>query len=514
MFETPPMTAEEKAAELARLSMLSPLDYDQDRKAAAERIGCRAGTLDDEVEALRPKPEAAAGRSVQLQEVEPWPERVRGAELLDDLAAAILRHVILPIPTADALALWIAHTWVYDRFQHSPRLSVTSPAKRCGKSTLLDVLRATCHRVLKADSITASGVFRTVEALSPLTLLVDEADSFLGENEELRGILNSGFERSGEVIRVVEMDGEHQPVRFATFAPVALAGIGALPGTLEDRALPVVLQRKGAGETVQKLRAPGARAALHDLARRLARWSGDRARHLPTDPPVPDALGDREGDISIPLLSIADDAGGEWPARARRALLTVFAARTATEGNMETGAMLLADIKQLFAELSALRMTSADIVARLGKMEERPWPEWRQGKPMTAPQLAKALRPFQVAPTTIRTGTEIAKGYYRDAFADAWERYLAPETPPSPIEGGVKPLHRYNPGNSRASGESATVTRPDHVTERTRPKPAEKLACNGVTVSSPPVQPEDEDMGPGPAPWPDDDPRLSAGSWP
>jgi hypothetical protein len=177
---------------------------------------------------------------------------------------------------------------------------VTSPAKRCGKSTLLDLLRATCHRPLKADNISASGVFRTVEALRPLTLLVDEADSFLGDNEELRGILNSGFERSGEVIRVVEVKGEWQPTRFTTFCPVALAGIGRLPGTLEDRAVPVVLVRKAAAETVVKLRARGARAALHDLARKLARWAGDRGPHLPMDPAVPDALGDAPAVRGIP----------------------------------------------------------------------------------------------------------------------------------------------------------------------------------------------------------------------
>ncbi|MBX6385490.1 MAG: hypothetical protein IRZ07_21380, partial [Microbispora sp.] len=108
----------------------------------------------------------------------------RGRDILEG------RHVVMSPAAADCTALWIAHTWVYDRFQHSPRLSITSPVKRCGKSTLLDVLRATCHRPLKADNISASGVFRTVEALRPLTLLVDEADSFLGDNEELRGILN------------------------------------------------------------------------------------------------------------------------------------------------------------------------------------------------------------------------------------------------------------------------------------------------------------------------------------
>ncbi len=469
------------AAAIARLAAMDPLGYDRERVPAAERLGIRVSTLDELVEAARPMPEAAAGRGVALPEPEPWPEPVEAAALLRDLAAAVRRHVVMAPAAADCCALWIAHTWAHERFQHSPRLSVTSPAKRCGKSILLDVLRETCRRPLKADNISASGVFRTVEALRPLTLLIDEADSFLRGSEELRGILNSGFERSGEVVRVVEVKGEWQPVRFATFAPVALAGIGGLPGTLEDRAVPVVLQRKPAAEAVVKLRAPGARAALHDLARKLARWAADRASLLPPDPAVPDAMGDREGDIAVPLLSVADDAGDGWPERARRALLEAFGHRTAAEGNMDAGALLLRDIRLMFAELSAPRLASADIVGRLGEMEERPWPEWRRGRPMTAPQLARALAPFGIRPATIRVGTGTAKGYHREAFGEAWDRYLPPETPVPPAPAASGPSHRHNQGTSGASAENGGVTPVGRVTERDRAQPAENLACDGVT---------------------------------
>jgi Protein of unknown function (DUF3631) len=476
------------AAEIARLAALDPVAYDRERDAAAERMRIRVSTLDAQVQAARPKPEAANGRAVALAEVEPWSEPVAGAELLLDLVAAIRRHVVLSSSAADCAALWIAHTRVHHRFQHSPRLSITSPVKRCGKSTLLDVLRATCRRPLKADSISASGVFRTVEALRPLTLLVDEADAFLGGNEELRGVLNSGFERSGEVVRVAEVRVELQPVRFATFCPVALAGIGRLPGTLEDRAVPIVLQRKAAAEGVVKLRAPGARAALRDLARKLARWAADRARHLAAEPEVPDALGDREGDISVPLLSIADDAGGEWPARARRALLEVFGHRAATEGGAEADTLLLADIRGLFLGLSATRLTSDVIVARLVEMEERPWPEWRAGRPMTKAQLARALAPFGVRPGTIRTGAGTAKGYRREAFEEAWARYLPAGTSPSASAGGFGPSHHHRPGNSRASAEGDAVTPAAVSRGENHRKAAEDLGCDGVTAPDPSFQ--------------------------
>ena len=271
-------------------------------------------------------------------------------------------------------------------------------------------------------------------------------------------MLNSGFERSGEVIRVVEVDGEHQPIRFRTFAPLALAGIGGLPGTLEDRAVPVVLQRKGAAETATKLRAPGARAALADLARKLARWAADRGRYLPLDPAVPDAMGDREGDIAVPLLAIADDAGGAWPARARAALLDLFGKREAEGGNSEAGALLLADLRGLFQDKGATRLPSAAIVSALAGMEDRPWPEWRQGKPITATQLARALAPFMVRPTNMRDGGDVFKGYTADSFEDAWARYLPADAPQRPQHPPAQPLRRYSVVPEREISEPSRYT--------------------------------------------------------
>lgn len=209
--------------------------------------------------------------------------------------------------------------------------------KGCGKSTLLSVLQATCRRPLKSDNISASAVFRVVEALREdggVSLLVDEMDTFLPENEQLRGILNSGFEASGQAVRVEEKNGERHPVSFATFCPAAMAGIGKKPATIADRSVPVVLRRKTTAEKVTKLRDPGTREMLAVIAQKLARWTSDFGEELPLNPPVPDAMSDWEGDISIPLLSIADHAQADWPNRARHALLEVFGRPTEGGGHV------------------------------------------------------------------------------------------------------------------------------------------------------------------------------------
>ena len=456
----PPPESDEEAA--ARLARLSPAEYDRVRADEAGRMGgIRVSTLDEMVTKARGLTQEAHGRGVSLPLPDPWSESVALLDVLGEVVAVIRRHVILAPETADAAALWIVHTWVFDRFEHTPRLGITSPARQCGKSTLLDVLRALCLKPLKADNISSSGVFRTVEALHPLTLLIDEADSFLRDNEELRGVMNSGFERSGNVVRVVEVQGQYQPIMFRTFAPLALAAIGALPATLEDRALPIRMQRKGAGEHVEKFRENDNRGKMHALARKLARCTVDVRGNLQPNPNMPAALGDREADISVPLLSIADCAGGEWPERGRRALLAVFGHRAETDGNSDTGGKLLADLRTIFADAGAMRMTSANLCAKLAAMEDRPWPEWRNGKPMTPSQLASALRPFAVRPVNMKIppGDGVAKGYFRENFAEAWNRYLPPFPTPSPTVGGHRPLPPLLHCNHKENTSSGAATR-------------------------------------------------------
>ena len=62
-------------------------------------------------------------------------------------------------------------------------------------------------------------------------------------------------------------------------------------------------------------------------------------------------------------------------------------------------------------------------------MEDRPWPEWKSGKPLTQNALARLLRSFGIYPDTIRIGETTAKGYLLSQFKDAFDRYLN-----SPVE--------------------------------------------------------------------------------
>lgn len=410
-------------AEIDRLANLGMLEYERERKEAAKRLNVRPSILDRLVAAERHEfDDEKQGRTLNLHEPEPWPETVNGAELLGELSVAIRRNVVMPDWAADAVSLWTAHAYLVDCFGISPRLAITSPEKGCGKTTLLDVLSRIVARPLSTANATASAIFRVVEVHRP-TLLIDEADTFLSENEELRGILNSGHRQGGSVIRTVGEDFE--PRSFSTYAACAIALIGKLPGTLADRSVPIELRRRRADELVEPFRFDRTEH-LDQLARKVTRWAADVAdRVRDIDPDVPAGMFNRAADNWRPLLTIADAAGGEWSARAGRAVQYTGASAAGDEQSVRV--TLLSDVRATFREQRQDRLSSADLVESLVAIEGRQWAEWKAGRPITANGLARLLAPFGIKPGTIRTSTGTPKGYQLAQFEDAFVRYLPEE---------------------------------------------------------------------------------------
>jgi putative DNA primase/helicase len=403
--------------ELARLARLSMLEYDRQREEAAERLGVRVGTLDKAVWKKRASADNDDG-ALPHWKVEPSPEPVDGAALLKNLRQVFRRFIFLPNGADIALPLWVLHAWTYDAGDISPFMVLVSPTKRCGKTNVLILLYYLTPRSELASNISAAALFRYIEEVR-LTLLIDEADAFVKDNEELRGILNSGHTKTAaSVIRTVEINGEYKAQRFSTWAPKAIATIRALADTLEDRAVVVQLQRKPPGAKVERLRNRDNEwfAALRSNA---ARWAADNFdRLVDPDPDIPDALNDRAADNWRPLLAIADLAGGTWPELARQAALIL-------SGEAQDGAIgveLLKDIRLAFGDDDAIR--SIDLVAKLTADPERPWAEWKRGKPLSQKQLGGLLRPFHICSETISIpGVNDAKGYKRARFEEAWAAY-------------------------------------------------------------------------------------------
>jgi putative DNA primase/helicase len=434
--EQPP-APDQTEIEIARLAGLKLIDYERDRIAAAERLGIRVTILDKLVEAARPRSATpqGQGRALSLPEPAPWSSPVDGANLLTDLSDLIRRHVVMSRAAADAAGLWVVHTHAFEAAQIAPRLLIKSPEKQCGKSTLLHVLQHLAYRPLPTSNITAAALFRMIEVARP-TLLIDEADTFLPANEEMRGIINSGHtQASAHVTRTVGDDFE--PRQFSTWASMAVAAIGKLPGTIEDRGISLQLRRKRRDERVEPLRRKRV-GHLQDGASRASRWVKDNiAAIAEMDPECPDELHGRAADNWEPLFAIADRAGGDWPARARSAALELSADSAADRDSI--GTMLLGDIRAEFEAKGVDRFSGDDLTAHLIGLEDRPWPEFNKGKPLTKATLARQLGKFKILSGTIRLPDgRTPRGYYLASFDDAFARYLPPKsaTVPQPHSHG------------------------------------------------------------------------------
>ncbi len=390
-----PADAEQMDTELADLASLDLITYDQKREGFAKAHNIRVSTLDAEVQKRRPRNLVGDGDTAAFEEVELWGEPVDGAELLGKLVRTVERFCILPEHAAPLIASWIVHAWAHDVADISPVLAFTSPEKRCGKSTAMAVVHALTPRAEIAANLSSAVMFRLIAKHKP-TLLIDEADTFLEAREEMRGMINGGHNKQLAFVWRCEGD-DFEPKKFDVWAPKAVAMIGELPDTLEDRALVIQLKRKESGETVERMRATRADELL-PLRRMLARWVADNEISLANaDPEVPDQLNDRAQDNARCLCAIADVAGGDWPESIRSALIGMAAMR-AGEERKSKGVMLLTDIGDILERWKGGRIKSADLVAELIAIEDGPWEVWRGGEPITTRMVASLLKPYDVRP--------------------------------------------------------------------------------------------------------------------
>lgn len=444
--ETVPMDNEV----VGQLVKLSKLDYDRKRKEVAKQLRVRVEILDKQVAVQRKGEDDSL---LTFKEVTPWEGDLDPSQLLSDITDAVKRFVVCSDETAQAVALWIVMTWFIDVIQVAPLAIITAPEKRCGKTVLLSLIGKLAFRPLSASNISSAAVYRTIEICCP-TLILDEADAWMKQNEDLRGIINSGHTRDcAFVIRLV--GDNHEPKRFSTWGAKALAGISAknLAATLTDRAILLEMRRKLPGETVERLRHAG-QDLFQTLTAKLARFAEDFRETIKNSrPSLPPELNDRAQDNWEPLLAIADAAGGAWPELARETAITISGEEEATRS---VSIELLSDIQEIFNKRRADKIRTADLIADLCSDEELPWATYNRGFPIKPRQIASRLKEFSVKSVTLRVGATTAKGYRLDQFGDSFDRYLSsPETP------GLSVTTSHNGNHSiKSVTPSVTVTDP------------------------------------------------------
>lgn len=350
--------------------------------------------------------------------------RVKGlAEILDELTAAIREYVHLTTPEQGwTIALWVAHTYVMDQMDSTPRLGIKAPTRQSGKTRLLEVVRPVVKDGWHVEGPSAATLYRNIEKKQP-TILFDEADRYFEKRAEEKAdvvqVLNAGYRRGVSVPRVVGTGTKQEVMDFPVYAAVALAGIAKnWPDTILDRSIVITLQRKKKSEPTARYRAAGIRR-MEELGSRL-----QRTMALVTDPlnveqaDLPTELDDRAQDSWEGLLAIAERAGGEWPERARTAAIALSSRGIDTEDD-RLEIVALRDMRQVFTNYDdPSHLSTTTIVEEMRNIAESPWTDEKY--PLNAHRLGKHMRLFGIKSRQQHRGD--ARGYFRVDIEDQWER--------------------------------------------------------------------------------------------
>lgn len=352
-----------------------------------------------------------------------------GEQLLDSVRAFLARFVAYP--SADALvahALWIAHTWLMDAWESTPRIAFLSPEPGSGKSRALEVTEPLVPRPVHAVNTSPAYLFRKVsDEAGPPTILYDEIDTVFGpkakDNEDIRGMLNAGHRKGAIAGRCVMRGKVVETEELPAYCAVALAGLDDLPDTIMTRSVVVRMRRRAPGEHVEPWRPRVNNPEAHTLRDTIAAWAAACAERLTGDfwPDIPEAVTDRDADVWEALLAVADLAGGHWPETARNAAVALVAASKDRAPSL--GVMLLRDLRTVFGVHN--RMSTEDVLSGLNSITESPWATIRRGEPLDARGLSTRLGKYGIKPAQFRDGdTRGARGYHAADIADAWARYL------------------------------------------------------------------------------------------
>lgn len=347
----------------------------------------------------------------------------------ETIADFIRRYVALSDDQATALALWVVHSHAFEAAETTPYIAISSVGPGCGKTRALEVLEMLVANPWLTGRVTGPALVRKVDAEHP-TLLLDETDALFNgagtSQQMLRGVLNSGYRLGGKT--TYASGGKW--VDLNTYCPKAFAGIGQLPTTLADRSIPILLKKRSAFETVERLRQRDVRVEARLPRMLAARFAAMRLERLTrARPEIPSSLDDRAADVWEPLLAIADELGGDWPQRARVAAVNLCAGRK-DAGQESVAFRLLVACRDAFDAFTADRLKTVTLLGWL--LESSEWSDM-DGRALDARLMADLLRPFGVSVSKIRFGRQTLQGYMRHEFAGAW-RMLGLEDVPGVVD--------------------------------------------------------------------------------
>ena len=240
-----------------------------------------------------------------------------GQQYLEEACQFVNRFSVLPSRAAGyALVLFAAHCWIYRAFTETPRAHISALDYGAGKTRVMKLVNLLCPNPQMMAKLTGPAAYHVISERRPAPLALDEADAIFGAGqraEDLRGILNAGYEYSGTITRV----SKGEATDYSVWCPVIFAGKGKLPASLDDRAFTVMMSKRKPGQQMDRFIPKMHDAMGRQIGLMLGAWAtrvqGPAGDILWDDPP--EKLADRQVDILTPFYALCQMAGGEWPER-------------------------------------------------------------------------------------------------------------------------------------------------------------------------------------------------------
>lgn len=358
-------------------------------------------------------------------ELEPWEGEVTGKELYDEIYLAIESFIELESEQIHAITIWVLHTYFirpYDSIQlcrYSPLLFLTSPERACGKSTLLKILSALSYNGKIATNISDASLFRLV-AGKKITLFLDEIDTYFSKRSEMVGLLNSGFEITGSVLR--QTGGDFGTTsEFSTWGAKCIAGIGTQPDTLESRTLKIQLKRKTAESNLLRVPEVLARDLNYfiNIKRRCIKFAAENETEiLKSDEIFFNEIDDRAHDCWSGLLRLASYIGELDNVKKSARYLSANAKPDEGE-SIE----FLRDVRYFLGTLTEEKFPTAQLITYLNRLEDRPYKYIRKDG-INAYDLSVKLKPYGIRSKQIKFAGSNIKGYEVAVFQEVFKRYL------------------------------------------------------------------------------------------
>jgi len=335
----------------------------------------------------------------------------------------IRRFAILPDSAYLPLAIWIVATYVSEAFDAFPYIALVSPAKRCGKTRVLELLELLCCKAWRGTSPSSAALYRMM-ADSP-TLLLDEVEALRGKqvsevSQQILAVLNAGHRKGATVPRC---DGPKNEVKhFPVFGPKAFAAIGGLPDTLADRSICITMQRKTASQTVARFLYSKGLSEAQPIRAMQTAWAevhGEMVRSAYEGMGDLGFLADREADLWMPLFALCAVAAPDRVGELKQCAQALTSTKTSDDVEDSLTLKLLTDVRVVWPA-DAAHILTASLLESLKAIPDSPWLE----SAMNARRLARMVRQFGPVPRQVRVISGTGKGYLRADFEQAFSRYL------------------------------------------------------------------------------------------